>query len=443
MTKEKIRILTYLGTLREAKPRHVRTSLGVAAFALLGAVAAFGTAPDSGQLLSRQRDIVEPLTIVSPSPGDALQAFYVREEAIRRGDTAASLLTRMGINASETLPALRNMPEAHEIFRQMAPGKTVTARVDGSGTLGSMIFPLNGDKTDALLIERSGDAYKVSRQPLQVETHVLMKSSEIRYSLFGATDAAGIPDSIAMQMADIFGGDIDFHRGLRKGDRFSVVYESIDHLGKPIRAGRILAAEFINDDKTYQVAWYEDVAGHGGYYTPDGKSIRKAFLRSPLEFSRITSGFSLARFHPILQKWRAHKGIDYGAPIGTKVKSTADGVVEFAGRQGGYGNVIIVRHQNRTTTLYGHLSGFARGVRIGTRITQGDVIGYVGMSGLATGPHLHYEFRINDVYQNPLAVSSQPSLPLAPQQLGRFHLQSEVQMARIDMIRNSNLGVLE
>ncbi len=443
MTKEKNRILAYLGTLREAKPRHLRTSLGVAAVALLGAVAAFGTAPDSGQLLARQRDIVEPLAIVSSSHGEALQAFYVREESIRNGDTAASLFTRMGVNAPETLELLRDMPEAREVFRQMAPGKTITALVDGNGELGSMIFPLNGDKARALFIERAGADYKISELPLQLETHVLMKSSEIQYSLFSATDAAGIPDSIATQLADIFGGDIDFHRGLRKGDRFSVVYESIDHMGRPIRAGRILAAEFINDGKTYQAAWYEDEAGHGGYYTADGKSIRKAFLRSPLEFSRITSGFSLARFHPILQKWRAHKGIDYGAPIGTKVKSTADGVVEFAGRQGGYGNVIILRHQNQYSTVYGHLSGFARSLRAGTRITQGDVIGYVGMTGLATGPHLHYEFRINGIYQNPLAVSSQPSMPLAPQQLGRFHSQSEAQMARIDMIRNSDLGVLE
>ena len=443
MTKDKSRILTYLGTLREAKPRHLRTSLSVATIALLGAVAAFGTAPDSGQLLARQRDIVEPLAISQPSPGETLQEFYVREESIRDGDTAASLFTRMGINATETLEALRTMPEAREIFRQMAPGKPITARVDGNGGLGSMIFPLNGATARALLIEHTGDDYKVSEQPLKLETHILMKSSEIQYSLFGATDAAGIPDSVATQIADIFGSDIDFHRGLRKGDRFSVVYESIDHLGKPIRAGRILAVEFINDGKTYQTAWYEDEAGHGGYYTPDGKSIHKAFLRSPLEFSRITSGFSLARFHPILQKWRAHKGIDYGAPTGTKVKSTADGVVEFAGRQGGYGNVIIMRHQNHFTTLYGHLSGFAGGLRIGTRVAQGDVIGYVGMTGLATGPHLHYEFRINGEYQNPLAVSSQPSLPLAPQQLGRFHSQSGAQMARIDMIRNSDLGVLE
>ena len=443
MNKEKNRILAHLSTLREARPRHLRTSLGVAAVALLGAVAAFGTAPDSSQLMARQHDIVESLALTASSPGQALQESYVREESIRDGDTAASLFTRMGINAAETLQTLRDIPEAREVFRQMAPGKTITAHVDGSGELGSMIFPLNGDKARALFIERAGDDYKISERPLHLETHVLMKSFEIQYSLFSATDAAGLPDSIATQLADIFGGDIDFHRDLRKGDRFSVVYESIDHLGRPVRSGRILAAEFINDGKTYQAAWYEDEAGHGGYYTSDGKSIHKAFLRSPLEFSRITSGFSLARFHPILQKWRAHKGIDYAAPIGTKVKSTADGVVEFVGRQGGYGNVIILRHQHNYSTLYGHLSAFARGLRAGSRIAQEDVIGYVGMTGLATGPHLHYEFRANGVYQNPRAVSSQPSLPLAPQQLGRFHSQSEAQLARIDVIRNSDLGVLE
>jgi murein DD-endopeptidase MepM/ murein hydrolase activator NlpD len=188
---------------------------------------------------------------------------------------------------------------------------------------------------------------------------------------------------------------------------------------------------------------YENEAGHGGYYTPDGRSIRKAFLRSPLEFSRITSGFSVARFHPILQQWRAHKGIDYGAPIGTKVKSTADGIVEFAGRQGGYGNVVVLRHQSRYTTLYGHLSGFARGLRAGNHVSQGDVIGYVGATGLATGPHLHYEFRIDGAYQNPLLAATPPSPPLGPQERGRFLAEAGAQLARIDMIRDTNLGLLE
>ena len=188
-----------------------------------------------------------------------------------------------------------------------------------------------------------------------------MKSGEIRSSLFAATDAAGIPDSVAIQLADIFGGDIDFHRDLRRGDRFSVVYEMLTIDGRPLRAGRVLAAEFVNSRKTLRAVWFATPTA-GGYYAPDGKNLRKAFLRSPLEFSRVSSGFGM-RLHPILQQWRAHKGVDYAAPAGTRVRAVGDGVVEFAGRQGGYGNVVIVRHDGGITTAYAHLNGLRRGIR--------------------------------------------------------------------------------
>jgi murein DD-endopeptidase MepM/ murein hydrolase activator NlpD len=248
---------------------------------------------------------------------------------------------------------------------------------------------------------------------------------------------------VATQLADIFGGDIDFHRDLRKGDRFAVIYESVNHLGRAVRSGRILAAEFVNNGKTYRAAWFADDAGGentGGYYTAEGKNIRKTFLRSPLEFSRITSGFTSARFHPVLQKWRAHRGVDYGAPVGTRVKATGNGVVEFVGVQGGYGKVVILRHQGRYTTLYGHLSGFASGLRKGSRISQGDVIAFVGATGLASGPHLHYEFRVGDVHQNPLAIALPSAPPLMPQQLAQFQAQTGTHLARLDLIRGFNLA---
>jgi murein DD-endopeptidase MepM/ murein hydrolase activator NlpD len=222
-----------------------------------------------------------------------------------------------------------------------------------------------------------------------------------------------------------------------------VIYESINYLGRPVRSGRILAAEFVNNGKTYRAAWFADPAGgenSSGYYTADGKNIRKAFLRSPLEFSRITSGFTSARFHPVLQKWRAHKGIDYGAPVGTRVKATGNGTVEYVGVQGGYGKVVILRHQSRYTTLYGHLSGFAPGLRRGNRINQGDVIGFVGATGLASGPHLHYEFRVSDVHQNPLAMALPSAPPLLPQQLGLFRAHTEAHLARLDLIRGFSLA---
>ena len=218
--------------------------------------------------------------------------------------------------------------------------------------------------------------------------------------MFAATDDAGLPDSVATQLAEIFGGEIDFHRDLRRGDHLSVIYETIYHDGRPLRGGRVLCAEFVNDGHTYRAVYFQAADGKGAYYSPEGKSLKKAFLRSPLEFSRITSGFSM-RLHPILKEWRAHKGVDYAAPTGTRVKATADGAVDFVGVQRGYGNVVILRHQGKYTTYYGHLKGFASGVRKAMRVAQGDTIGYVGMSGMATGPHLHYEFRINDVQQNP------------------------------------------
>jgi murein DD-endopeptidase MepM/ murein hydrolase activator NlpD len=229
---------------------------------------------------------------------------------------------------------------------------------------------------------------------------------------------------------------------LRKGDRFSVVYELLFNQGQPTRTGRILATEFINNGKIFRAVWFESKDGQG-YYTAEGKNIRKAFLRSPLEFSRVTSGFSRARFHPIHQTWRAHKGVDYGAPIGTRIRATGDGVVDFAGKRGGYGNLVVIRHQGRFTTHYGHLNGFAAGIRKGTRVSQGDIIGYVGKTGWATGPHLHYEFRINDVHQNPLAVALPSAPPLAPQQMAEFKQHVDPLIYRLDRIRDVNLALLD
>jgi murein DD-endopeptidase MepM/ murein hydrolase activator NlpD len=353
------------------------------------------------------------------------------------------LLQRLGVDDPAAVGFLKGSNTTQSLFRQLSPGKSLSARTGPQGELQSLVFPLNGGKDQALVVERQGARFIASEQALPLESQVVMKTAEIRYSLFGASDAAGIPDSVATQLADIFGGDIDFHRDLRKGDRFAVIYESVNHLGRAVRSGRILAAEFVNNGKTYRAAWFADDAGGentGGYYTAEGKNIRKAFLRSPLEFSRITSGFTSARFHPVLQKWRAHRGVDYGAPVGTRVKATGNGVVEFAGVQGGYGKVVILRHQGRYTTLYGHLSGFASGLRKGNRVSQGDVIAFVGATGLASGPHLHYEFRVGDVHQNPLAIALPSAPPLMPQQLAQFQAQTGTHLARLDLIRGFNLA---
>ena len=274
-----------------------------------------------------------------------------------------------------------------------------------------------------------------------------MATGEIRTSLFGAADAAGLPDAITMQLADVFAGDIDFYKDIKRGDRFAVVYEMRDLDGEPIGSGRIVAARFENRGRTLEAYLWRDAGGSEGYYTSAGVPLQRAFLRSPLAFSRITSGFSLARFHPILHTWRAHKGVDYAAPIGTPVRATANGTVILAGRQGGYGNVIHIRNQGQYSTLYAHLSAFAKGMKAGVRVMQGEVIGYVGQTGWATGPHLHYEFRVANVQRDPLAVALPAAEPLPPSLRAAFRagiapVETELALisARSDVLRQRRLS---
>ncbi|HEY1181539.1 MAG TPA: peptidoglycan DD-metalloendopeptidase family protein [Rhodocyclaceae bacterium] len=444
MPIEKSRILAQVNHYRSAKPKHFWAAAGIAGASMFGMVAAFGTASGTDTLQVTQQTVIEQLG----TPQAALVATessnlpFVREERILRGDTVAALLNRIGADDPAALSFLVTHDTARAIARQLSPGKTITAQIGDKGELLSLIFPLNGGKDQALFVERQNDgSFKATERGLELQTIVQIKSAEIRYTLFGATDAAGIPDAIATQLADIFGGDIDFHSDLRKGDRFSVVYETMLHQGKPVRTGRILAAEFVNNGSTYRAFWYGR-GDTGGYYTAEGKNIRKAFLRSPLEFTRITSGFTTARFHPVLQTWRAHKGIDFGAPTGTKIKATADGVVDFAGKQNGYGNVIVLRHQGAYTTLYGHMSAFAAGMHKGARVSQGDVIGYVGATGMATGPHLHYEFRINGVHQNPMTIAMPSAPPLTAAQLPDFKAKTQAYLGQIEMTRGGNLALL-
>jgi murein DD-endopeptidase MepM/ murein hydrolase activator NlpD len=244
-------------------------------------------------------------------------------------------------------------------------------------------------------------------------------------------------------LSDLFSGDIDFHHDLRKGDRFTVVYEMTYSNGALLHMGRIQAAEFINRGHAYRALYFQKDAQHGDYFTPDGKSVHKAFLRSPIGYSRVSSSFSLSRFHPILKKWRSHKGTDFAAPIGTKVKVTADGIVAVVGREGGYGNVIMVNHQGRYTTVYGHLSRFAKGLHKGQHVVQGEVIGYVGMTGLATGPHLHYEFRLNGRQRDPLHVALPNAKPIDSADFAAFQPVAKDLVARLNLLHNTNLAQLD
>ena len=442
MNNEKTRILAHLQAIRENRPRHFWAGVMVAGASLFSMVAAFGTAPDSAEIRDYQRIVVEQLPLAVDVSQVTESGSFVREERIQRGDTVAALLSRLGVQDEQAFAFLRQQPDTQPLFRQLRPGKVVTARTSESGELLALTFPLNGPKDNALVVEKRDGKVQVGEQAQVLTPQVVMRSGEIRSSLFAATDAIGLPDSIATQMADIFGGDIDFHRDLRQGDRFSVIFEVLFNQGQPARAGRILATEFVNNGKTFRAVWFESKEGQG-YYTAEGKNIRKAFLRSPLEFSRVTSGFSHSRFHPIHRTWRAHKGVDYGAPVGTRIKATGDGIMEFVGKRGGYGNLAVIRHQGRYTTHYGHLNGFAAGIRKGQRVSQGDIIGYVGKTGWATGPHLHYEFRINDVHQNPLAIALPSAPPLAPQQMAEFKHHADILIYRLDRIRGMNLAQLD
>jgi murein DD-endopeptidase MepM/ murein hydrolase activator NlpD len=394
-------------------------------------MAAFGIAPDTITDTIERTSVVEQIALPAlPSAGDATESYW-REVRIERGDTIASILQRLQIDDASAGQVLQRTSEARLLYR-LIPGRTIRAHTTAAGQLLALRY-LNG--TQLLKIDREGDALVVSEGAAEVETRLHMRSGEIRSSLFAATDAAGMSDAVASQIAEVFSTDIDFHRDLRKGDRFAAVYEVQYHQGELVKTGRLLSAEFVNNGKTFQAVWFQNPDGEGGYYTPDGKNIRKAFLRSPLEFSRISSGFTISRFHPVLQTWRAHKGVDYAAPTGTRVRATGDGIIEFVGRQGGYGNLVVLRHQSKYTTWYGHLSGFAPGMQKGKRIVQGDVIGFVGSTGIATGPHLHYEFRTNDVHQDPLRVAMPPAPPLAPQHRAAFDENARPLAERLALVR--------
>ena len=406
----------------------------------IGVVTAFGIAPDTVTEPLTQTPVVLELALPAVPAERGTEEGYWREELIQRGDTLAPLLARLGVEDTEAIRVLRSSRRARALY-QLIPGRSVFASITPDGRLLELRYQV-GD--NVLQARRGSDVITVSEEPADLERRVLMASGAIDSSLFAGTDAAGLPDTVAIQTADIFSTDIDFHRDLRRGDHFSVVYEMFYDRGEPVRAGRVLAAEFINVGRLYRAVYFENDAGRGGYYTLDGRNIRKAFLRSPLEFSRITSGFSRSRFHPILRQWRAHKGIDYGAPAGTRVRATGDGVVEFVGRDHrGYGNLVVLRHQSRYSTWYGHLSRFAKGIRRGSRVAQGEIIGHVGSTGLATGPHLHYEFRINGVHQNPLRVVVPAAPPISAQHKAAFDTAVAPLAQRLQLLRSTHLVRLE
>lgn len=438
MQNNKVRILTQKLFPQERK-LSLRWLVAVSSLPLFGMVAAFGIAPETETRQIPVHTVIENLQLPSVTPSTTAGSFW-HEERIQRGDTISSLLDRLNVS-DEDISAFLQSAHNSSSLRQLVPGRLVRAQTDNEGNLLALQY-ISSSESMLNVVKQAG-GFQASDEAVPLEMHVQMKSAEIRSSLFGATDAANIPDNVATQIADIFSSDIDFHRDLQKGDKFTVIYESFYNKGEQIKTGRVLAAEFNNNGKTYRAIYFQDKEGRGGYYTPEGKNLRKAFLRSPLEFSRITSGFTSARYHPVLKEWRAHKGIDYGAPIGTRVKAVADGTVTFIGKQNGYGNLLVIQHQGQYSTAYGHLSGFAKGLRKGSKVNQGDLVAYVGKTGLATGPHLHYEFRIAGVQRNPLGITLPTAFPIAAKYRDDFSRNASNLASRLNLLKNTNLASLE
>lgn len=392
----------------EHHPKHMTALL--AALLLGGGGGAFAVAslgPDPSALpVTQILEAVEPQALAAQ--GEALELHRLklfRSELSRSTDSVESLLSRLGVDD----PAAATFLRAESNFRTVVlgrAGRTITVEADDSHALDKLTVrwaPEDDGSFRRLVVERTAPgqfAARVESAPLLASTR--LASGTIRTSLFAAADESRIPESIATQMADIFASEIDFHRSLRKNDRFNVVYEALEADGEPLRTGRILSAEFVNGGKTHQAMWFEEPGQKGAYFTLDGRSLRQSYLASPMEFSRVTSGFAM-RFHPILQEWKAHLGVDYGAPTGTPVRTIGDGVVEFAGVQSGFGNVVIIQHGNSDQTIYAHLSQMA--VQSGQKVVQGQNIGAVGATGWATGPHLHFELRVNGIHQDPLLAA--------------------------------------
>ena len=424
------RVLSAIGGSLRRHPKRITTSLAVL---LLGTgVTAFGVAPlapDAADLPVRQ--VLEAVQTLSPQSAqaqiEALADFnfkLFRTESTRSSDTASALLKRLNLDDAAADAFLRSDPNAKLILTGQ-PGKNVTVESSDSQQLLklNMRWPTDNEQVfQRLVIERSSVA-DGPRFISRIETAAYTRSAQlasatIQTTLFAAIDDARIPDGVGVQIAEIFSSDIDFRRALRRGDRFNVVYETLQADGETMRTGRVLSAEFVNAGRPYQAMWFQppgvDAAGvplKGGYYTLDGQSLRRAFLSSPVEFSRISSGFSM-RFHPVLQTWRAHNGTDFAAATGTPARTVGDGVVEFAGVQNGFGNVVFIKHQNNHETVYAHLSKI--NVQQGQSVSQGQVIGLVGSTGWATGPHLHFEVRVNGVQQDPMATAKQSDVVPVP-----------------------------
>ncbi len=378
----------------------------------LGAVTAVALAPDSDVVLPAVSVITEQV-LLSPAslPGDqptgSISGFS-QTEIVARGETLSSLLSKLGASDPDFI-RFASADRVGKRLLQLQPGRTVTAEIDPSGRVLRLQYrhgnlEIDGKAPLRVTIVREADRFKATEAPVAVERSIEVRAAEVRTTLFAATDAAGIPDAVATRAADILSNSIDLRRDLRRGARLSVVWETVrevDSLDLPV-PGKILAIELVSGSLRHEAVWFEHDDGGGAFYNFAGQSLARSFLREPIEFTRITSGFSSARLHPLFRDVRAHTGTDFAAPVGTRVRSVGDGVVRFAGYNGGYGRTVIIDHAGKVSTLYAHLNAFGDGIAMGARVAQGQVLGTVGMTGWTTGPHLHYEFLVNGRHVDPM-----------------------------------------
>jgi murein DD-endopeptidase MepM/ murein hydrolase activator NlpD len=427
--------------------RHPRAITSTVLVALAGfAATAFGIAPrapDAADLPSRiVTENVTPEGIAAQLEALAEHELELyRSDLTRSSDTADSLLRRLNVDDVKAAAFIRTDPTARKLLAGRA-GKMVQVRADATGELDELVARYAAESSaqfgthfTRLRITRVDGLLRASVETAPLAAQVRLGSGTIRNSLFAATDEAHIPDPVASQIAEIFATDVDFHRELRRGDSFRVIYEALTADGEPITwnqsSGRVLAAEFTNNGKTYSAVWFKDaVTNRGGYFDLAGQSKRRSFLASPMEFSRVTSGFAM-RLHPILQTWKQHNGVDYGAPSGTPVRTVGDGVVDFAGWQNGYGNIVSIKHSNDRSTVYAHLSRID--VRRGQRVEQGLRIGAVGATGWATGPHLHFEVKVRGQQQNPLLIAkASETVAISPAAKAQFGQLAQSVRAQLD-----------
>lgn len=348
--------------------------------------------------------------------------------AIASGDNLSVIFDREKISRQD-LDTIISLGQDTKALKRLMPGHPLRVR-HTDGRLEELEYEIS--HTETLHVYRRHGSFAADTVTVALETNINHATGIISDSLFLSAQRAGVSDNLIMQLIDIYAWDIDFALDIREGDRFSILYEEQFKDGVKVKDGPILAAEFVNQERVFYAVRYTDAQGYSNYYNQDGYSMRKSFLRTPVNFTRISSRFSLARKHPVLNRIRAHKGVDYAAPTGTPVKATGDGTVAFAGFNGGYGRMVTLRHGEKYSTVYGHLQRFAKNISAGRRVTQGQTIGYVGMTGLATGPHLHYEFRIFGVHHNPLTVKL-PAAPGIPKdELGVFRAQTQPLLAQLE-----------